>query len=747
MKAMVLLLCCVSVCAQVHAQALRFHAPPITDGAALSSSIRELALEALSHEEAPNHDSELTDRFLLQLAAGQYAGAVSTFAAWRAQHSVQGFDRAVLLAVYGKTKAVEAEEHLSFGDAFGKAFAAVFRELDDKTALDSEYFLQTPMGVFRQQLEQLLAQFRDRQSLSFADALSLIRSYLATEAQQSIAPHLSYAQAHDDERRYTIDDNVLIKTREGATLSAVIVRRKGTSEPQPASLRFTIYVDPPTSLYLAKIAAIHGYVGIVAYSRGKRSSPDAISPWEHEVQDTYGVIDWISRQRWCNGKVGMYGASYDGFTQWAAAKKLHPALKTIVPGSASFPGFGLPMQNNVFQNANYAWPFYVMDNRDLDNAIYNDSQRWTRLNQEWYASGRPYREIDAVGGMPNPLLHKQMQHPSFDAYWQAMQPYNTEYARVNIPVLTITGYYDDANAAAVNYLVQHYKFDKKANHYLVVGPYPHASSTKPFVPWVVRGYAIDAAAQIDSLELTYQWFDYVMRGGPRPDLLKDRINFEVMGANVWRHASSIDAMSNKKLTLYLTNETVGEHYHLASAKPKQRAYLEQAVDFSDRNSENSLYPLGAIVDVPKLTNGFMFVSDPFDAPVTIAGTMTGMLDVSINKRDLDATLAVYELMPDGKLFWLSYYLGRASYSHDMSVRRLLTPGVRSFIPVSRTALVSRQMSKGSRLLVLVTVNKNAWAQVNHGTGKDVSDESITDAKEPLNVQWYNDSFLKVPIWQ
>ena len=64
-----------------------------------------------------------------------------------------------------------------------------------------------------------------------------------------------------------------------------------------------------------------------------------------------------------------------------------------------------------------------------------------------------------------------------------------------------------------------------------------------------------------------------------------------------------------------------------------------------------------------------------------------------------------------------------------------------------TALVSRRMSKGSRLLVLMTVNKNAWAQVNYGTGKDVSDESIADAKEPLNVHWYNDSFVKVPIWR
>jgi hypothetical protein len=64
-----------------------------------------------------------------------------------------------------------------------------------------------------------------------------------------------------------------------------------------------------------------------------------------------------------------------------------------------------------------------------------------------------------------------------------------------------------------------------------------------------------------------------------------------------------------------------------------------------------------------------------------------------------------------------------------------------------TLLVSRRLSKGSRLLVVVDVNRGPFAQVNYGTGKDVSDESITDAKEPLRVEWFNDSHVDVPISQ
>jgi hypothetical protein len=81
----------------------------------------------------------------------------------------------------------------------------------------------------------------------------------------------------------------------------------------------------------------------------------------------------------------------------------------------------------------------------------------------------------------------------------------------------------------------------------------------------------------------------------------------------------------------------------------------------------------------------------------------------------------------------------------MSKRILLTPGKRTLIPFERTPLISRRMSVGSRLLVMLTVNKNGFAQINYGTGKDVSDESIADAKEPLQVRWYNDGYVTVPI--
>ena len=106
---------------------------------------------------------------------------------------------------------------------------------------------------------------------------------------------------------------------------------------------------------------------------------------------------------------------------------------------------------------------------------------------------------------------------------------------------------------------------------------------------------------------------------------------------------------------------------------------------------------------------------------------------------------LYELTPNGDYIHLSYFLGRASYAADMSRRQLLTPGQPTAVTFSRTRMVARELQKGSRLVLVANVNKNSGAQLNHGTGNDVSLESVADAKEPLTIRWHNDSYISLPL--
>ena len=547
-----------------------------------------------------------------------------------------------------------------------------------------------------------------------------------------------------DDSGYDISDDVLIRTRDGATLSATVVRKKGETRPLPALLSLDIYTDPADFKTRGKDAADHGYVGVTADTRGKRLSTDPIEPYEHEAADSYEVIDWIVHQVWSNGQVGMRGGSYSGFTAWAATKRLHPALKTIAVSAAAIPGQGLPMVNNIFLSANYGWAFYVCDNRYLDEKTYNDYERWSSLPEKWFRSGRPYREIDAIDGTPNPWLQRWLRHPAYDMYWQSMVPYRDEFARIHIPVLTITGYYDDGQVSALEYVHEHYRYDPQVEHYVVIGPYDHFGTHRSEKAAVLRGYAIDPVAQFSTPALVYEWMDYVLRDGPRPAMLKDRINYEVMGANEWRHVPSLEAMSPKAVRLYLSGSRDKERYRLSN-RPGS-GVIAQQVDLRDRNvlRNNHAYPDPIIEKKLNAITELQFVSPPLEMPRVVSGSFSGTLTVTVNKKDFDAGVSVFEEMPSGELVHLGYWIGRASYATDRSVRRLLIPGQAVKIPFE-TSVVSRRLAKGSRLLVFVDVNKNPIAQVNYGTGRDVSDESIADAGAPLEVRWHADSYVTVPF--
>jgi len=131
-------------------------------------------------------------------------------------------------------------------------------------------------------------------------------------------------------------DDILIKTRDGATLSATLVLPTPRPEGRiPTIMEFDILANPEAHQKLAEEFAARGYAGLVADARGKRLSPDKIVPYEYEAQDTHAVLDWIVKQPWSDGKVGMIGASYTGFTAWAATKHRHPALRGIAVSAAA----------------------------------------------------------------------------------------------------------------------------------------------------------------------------------------------------------------------------------------------------------------------------------------------------------------------------------------------------------------------------------------------------------------------------
>ena len=545
---------------------------------------------------------------------------------------------------------------------------------------------------------------------------------------------------------YELNNKLFFHTSDGTYLSGMMLRKKNLTTPSATILQFTIYARPhDRDLQTLKDIADHGYIGVIAYSRGKYLSEDAIKPYETDGTDARTVIDWISKQPWSDGQVGMMGGSYNGFTQWAASKQLHPALRTIIPVVANRPGMGLPMENNIFINPNYQWAFYVGNNRLLDNKTNDDRQRFRNMQFNWWYSGRPYREIDQVDGTPNPWLQTWLQHPSYDRYWQDMAPYGKEFAQIRIPVLTIDGYYNDSQVSSLDYVRQHLQHYPQAEHYLVIGPYGHFGAQRGGEA-SLNELKIDPAALFDIKALSFAWMDYVLKGKEKPAFLKDRVNYFPIGESQWRHAPSLAAMSDQTLRLYLSPDTKHKQHRLMPALENKKNYVKQIVDFADRKiSHNDYYPYPIMRKNIDRSNGYIFVSDAFEEDVLLNGAFSGELIASINKRDFDFGVTLYELTPEGDYFHLGYVIDRASYLHDPSQRQLLQPNKVTRLPLTQTKLISKRLQKGSRIVVYLNVNKNAFSQLNYGTSKDVSDESIRDAKQKLLVKWYAGSYINLPL--
>jgi hypothetical protein len=108
---------------------------------------------------------------------------------------------------------------------------------------------------------------------------------------------------------------------------------------------------------------------------------------------------------------------------------------------------------------------------------------------------------------------------------------------------------------------------------------------------------------------------------------------------------------------------------------------------------------------------------------------------------------LYEQTPQGKYVLLTNYWTRVSYTESRSQRHLLTPGKRERLTFQANRLMSRILAEGSRLVVVLKVIKESGRQINYGTGKDVSEETIEDAKPPLEIRGFTDSYIDIPIWR
>jgi uncharacterized protein len=314
-------------------------------------------------------------------------------------------------------------------------------------------------------------------------------------------------------------------------------------------------------------------------------------------------------------------------------------------------------------------------------------------------------------------------------------------------MLSLTGYYTPGEAGTLFYFLQHYAHDPHADQILLVGPYDRDELRQGRAQDMLPGLRTDPAADIDLRALELRWFAYLFLNEAKPPLLSGRVNFEVMGANTWQHADALDDLAKDRVRLYLAPEPGGGTGLLTPREPASRAAIHLTVNLARREGGGEPEPRSLMSASVPVENGFAFVSGPLPGGLQIAGRFSGRLHVQTNKHDLDLTVALYELLPDGSYFHLFAPAEefRVSYLRDPGRRRLLAPGAPAWLDFTSARLTAVRVESGARLVMVLRVSKLPNREINYGSGRAVSGESVAAGRIPVKLSLLRGSYLNLSI--
>jgi putative CocE/NonD family hydrolase len=727
------------------AQDFGFEAPAEATDPALSAAIRDLAERLLPTYQEDDPDLYFSTLAALQMAVGDPGAAHTTRLTLqeRLQTAQSPLPPGRVLAydVYTQARAFEATESVGFEDAYARAFHETMNRIDDLNAYELEDWFTAPTEPLRETLQAALDKRRGTTSIPLEEALELVQAWFAFDAYRSFSGVVEPLLAEDNERRYVIEE-IAIPVGNGATIAAALIRPRGATAAGelPTLLEFTL--DRATRD--AREAAAHGYASVLALARiagDPQFRPRA--PFESDGDDARAAVDWIARQSWSDGRVGMQGVGYGGFVAWSAAKRLPRGLHAIATADPMAPGIDMPNRDRIFVNSAYRWVYQIL--APPGDALANDAARWHDIDEDWYRAGRSYREFPTLPGRASAIFRSWLNHPSYDRFWQKWLPFGDEFAALDLPILTVTGYYSAGETAALYYFRQHHEHDANADHTLLIGPF-NEQGVEHGAASSVGGLSLDPVAVIDASDARYAWFAHVLGGAERPAILQASVNYALAGANEWRHEESLAALERDPTRFYLEASPSGAPHRLVAEKPAGPMSLTDTVDLRDRD-EPAWRPTRELVlrEIPAPL-GTLFVTEPFDEPIDLAGRLRGELDFTINKYDVDLSLMLYELRSDGEYVKLiePAFTFRASYSRDRVNRRLLLAGVRQQLPFQSDRMVGRRLETGSRLVLALGINKRADQQINYGGAGDVSEQSIDDAGAPVRIRWHEGSYIEIP---
>jgi hypothetical protein len=281
--------------------------------------------------------------------------------------------------------------------------------------------------------------------------------------------------------------------------------------------------------------AAQGYNVVIQDVRGRGESTGEFYPFRQEGRDGRATIEWLAGRPECNGRIGMYGFSYQGLTQLLAAAEAPAALQCIAPAQTAGDLFsGWFYHQGAYRLASsVGWALQLLRGdarkRGLKAASRHLEEAATRFPSLLAAA--PYSRIDRFNARGLPTYHRDWTTHRKAAPWWARNDVSTRMDRIKIPCLHLWGWYDTFLDGSEQ-LYQRLRAESKAPQYLVAGPWNH-------IPWSRYCGEVDHGpdAVLDTDRLLLRWFNHWLKDSGDFDQ-EPLVRSFALGENRWHRLAS-----------------------------------------------------------------------------------------------------------------------------------------------------------------------------------------------------------------
>jgi putative CocE/NonD family hydrolase len=473
---------------------------------------------------------------------------------------------------------------------------------------------------------------------------------------QTVAPLFTYQE-------------VMIPMRDGVHLQTVILTPVNQSAPLPILLERTPYGVPdkaPVEMSARwKELAADGYIFVLQNLRGRFKSEgtfklssyvDPDPKATNETSDAYDTIDWLVKNvPQNNGRVGIYGVSYDGLTAAMTLLHPHPALKAI--SEQASPADQWMNDDDHRYGAlrlSYDFEYAVLEQADKNaNTHFNFDVYDT---YEWYLKLGPLSNINAKYLHNSiPYWNDSVEHPNYDAFWHREAWVNQLHSSP-VPNLNVAGFWDQEDPWGPWQIFR--RGDEQgisSENIMVAGPWFHGewqSQKGDSIGDITFGGHETAREFREQIEAPF--FRYYLHG------VGEKIAWKAStfqsGSNSWHTYSAWPPKESKPTKLYFhsdgslsfTEPTAGGHEYVqyVSDPANPVPYRQRPISPTYPGGDWRFWEVADQRFVDHRPDVITFVSEPLENDLTITGAVSAQLYASTSGTDSDFVVKLIDVLPD-----------------------------------------------------------------------------------------------------